>query len=123
MPQDEPQDDLKVFHEGMDQSRRRPGLTSSSSTEVKVKSVDAASLLQNASSIQSMLKNSTETGGVGHFSQSQRQGSSSRSGRTPKISPRPRVGSRNFSPNLPSRHQESRLGSGRSIPTTPRYGE
>lgn len=71
-------------------------------------------LVQNASSIQSMLKNATETGNVGPFSPKQHQAlpSSSVPGHLHKPALRPRVGSRNFSQSSSHASQVPRSGGG-----------
>ena len=121
-----PLDELHVSHGGrnggLNKSQRTPGPDNSIFTR-ESKSNDPASLLQNASSIQSMLRNTTETGSVVQLSSMQRRVPSPRSTRTPGISPRPRVASRNFSHPLSHPQQGPRPSNGRQTPKASRYGQ
>lgn len=84
---------------------------------------DSPSFVQNASAVQSMLRNTTEIGNVGPFSQKQQLVPSPNPGSVSKLSLRPRVASKNFPQSSAYDPRGPHSNNGHHMPKVSRQGE
>lgn len=120
-----PTDELPVLHTRSNGSLEQPHRVAhlEISTSTAAQDLDSPGVVQNASAIQSMLRNTTEIGNVGQFPPKQHRVPTPTTAKTPKLSPGPRVASRNFAQPLPYDHRRPYTSNGRHTPKGSHRGQ